>query len=241
MNTSLLRFLFAVIGISFAALSNAEPDVPDTMEQRLVACSQCHGENGVGLVDSPAMPRLAEKPAGYLYKQMQSIKAGEGQNRVMEYLMHQLSPEYMKQIALYYSEQEIPEHKHRIPDMTEAELKRGEELVKEGDESRGVPSCQSCHGASLTGVKPMIPGIINQPYDYMVEQLNLWRKNKRSVESTHCMRLVAMRMLDSDVEAVAAWLATQPVPDEHKPVELEELDDELPGWCKLGVDEVGLQ
>ena len=46
--------------------------VPDTMEQRLAACSQCHGEYGYGNTTDPNIPRLAEKPAGYLYKQLQT-------------------------------------------------------------------------------------------------------------------------------------------------------------------------
>lgn len=240
MNTHLHRFLFALSGILFVFTSYAEPVVPDTMEQRLAACSKCHGEFGFGLADKPSIPRLAEKPAGYLYKQMLSIKAGEGQSRIMEYVMRQLSPEYMKKIALYYAAQEVPNYQHKIPTMTDAKLKRGEQLVKQGDDARGVPACQQCHGSALTGVKPMIPGIINQPYDYMVSQLNLWRQNKRSVESTHCMWVVANRLMATDVQAVAAWLAIQPIPEQREPIELAELPTELPGWCELGLDEVGL-
>src|SRR5690554_7867476 len=60
--------------------------IPNTMEQRLAACSQCHGEYGYGNATDPNIPRLAEKPAGYLYKQLLSFKNGEGRNQAMEYV-----------------------------------------------------------------------------------------------------------------------------------------------------------
>lgn len=239
MKQAFLRFLLAspVLLLSFGLYA---AEIPNTMEQRLASCNKCHGNYGYGQEDNPNIPRLAEKPAGYLYKQMQSIKIGEGQSKVMEYVMRQLSSDYMKKIAHYYSEQQVPYHQHKIPEMSDAQLKRGEQLVKSGDDARGVPACQQCHGQALTGVKPMIPGIINQPYDYMVSQLNLWRNNKRSVESTHCMWVVANRLMPSDVQAVAAWLAIQPIPEQREPVNLMDLPNELPGWCELGEDGVAL-
>src|SRR5690554_1852016 len=36
--------------------------IPNTMEQRLAACSQCHGEYGYGNTTDPNIPRLAESP-----------------------------------------------------------------------------------------------------------------------------------------------------------------------------------
>ena len=212
---------------------------PDTLEQRLAACSTCHGERGVGNPDNPHIPRLAEKPAGYLYKQLQSFKAQQGQSPAMEYVVRQLSPSYMMKIAQYYSEQRVEYHEQQLPaSITKEVLARGKQLVEEGDEARGVPACKYCHGQALTGVKPMIPGILNQPFDYVSTQLNLWRTNSRSVESTHCMWVVAKRMMQKDVEAVSAYLAIQPLPADHSPIELSALPNDLPGWCVLEESEV---
>lgn len=222
------------------ALGQEEIQVPDTMEQRLAACVQCHGEYGYGNANDPNIPRLAEKPAGYLYKQLLSFKAGEGRNAAMEYVVRQLSPEYLKTIAEYYAAQRVPFHVHVIPELSDAVMQRGEDLVNEGDSARGVPACKHCHGPALTGVKPMIPGILNQPYDYVASQLRLWRSNKRSTESTQCMLVVANRMRKSDIAAVAAWLAIQPLPENREPINIESLPQELPGWCVLEEGEVNL-
>ncbi len=217
----------------FISLTGAV-SVPDTLEQRLAACSACHGERGMGDASRPEIPRLAGKPAGYLYKQMHSIKSQQGQNQAMEYVMRQLSPSYMHKIAQYYEQQVIPYQASKLPaDITPAMLVRGKELVEKGDEARGVPACMDCHGQALTGVKPMIPGLLNQPYAYLSTQLSLWRNNARSVESTHCMWVVAKRMKNSDVPAVSAYLASLPLPEQVQPIELSALPNQLPGWCVL--------
>lgn len=242
MRNTLARSLLASIALFFlTSVQAADPNTtPDTMEQRLAACTQCHGEYGYGNADNPNIPRLAEKPAGYLYKQLLSFKNGEGRNQAMEYVVRPLSPEYLKQIARYYAGQQVPFHQHAIPELADEVLQRGETLVNQGDPARGVPACKRCHGPALTGVKPMIPGILNQPYDYVASQLELWRNNKRSTESTQCMLVVANRMRSQDIEAVSAWLAIQPLPDKREPIQMTDLPAELPGWCVLEEGEVNL-
>ncbi|CBL45005.1 Cytochrome c, monohaem domain [gamma proteobacterium HdN1] len=231
-------FLFAVIGTQATAATSVK-SVPDTLEQRLAACAECHGESGRGIAEHPKVPRLAGKPAGYLYKQLQAFKNGQSPNSAMAYVVRQLSPEYMQTIARYYASQQVPYTEQKLPKITEQELARGEELAKHGDPEHGVPACQRCHGNALTGVTPMIPGIINQPYDYTHAQLDLWRSNTRSIQSTHCMWVVATRMKQSDVKAVSAWLASQKPPANPHPITVNELSEPLPEWCRLehsGVD-----
>lgn len=240
MTQKLFQYFLASCSLLLFMAAQAAPQVPDTMEQRLKACSQCHGDFGYGKLSSPEIPRLAEKPAGYLYKQMLLIQAGEGQNATMAYAMRHLNPAYMEKIANYYAKQRVPAQSHATPELSDAQMQRAEQLVNKGDPALGVPSCKQCHGQALTGVKPMIPGILNQPYDYAVAQLNLWRSNDRSVVNTHCMWVVANRLLKTDVETVAAWLALQELPDNREPVELDELPEALPGWCDVGQSKVSL-
>ena len=45
------------------------------MASRLEACSPCHGDKGQGTSDV-YFPRLAGKPAGYLYNQLLAFKNG---------------------------------------------------------------------------------------------------------------------------------------------------------------------
>jgi cytochrome c553 len=67
-----------------AAQAAGQP--PNTMEARLQACAACHGAKGEG-IDNPYFPRLAGKPAGYLYNQLVAFKNGQRHYPPMTYLL----------------------------------------------------------------------------------------------------------------------------------------------------------
>lgn len=219
--------------LPLGAQSATQTTTIDDHEQRFAACTQCHGEYGYGHIDYPQIPRIAEKPAGYLHKQLMLFKSGERKHPEMNFVVRHLSPNYLKEMAEYYAKQEVPAMVYEAPELTEAQKKRAIQLMDEGDSVRSVPSCKQCHGQELTGVKPMIPGVINQSYEYTLHQMNQWRENERPVSSTYCMWVVANRMDADDVEIVSAWLATQPLPENREPVSVEELPEPLPGWCAV--------
>ncbi|HEY4291753.1 c-type cytochrome [Luteibacter sp.] len=191
------------------------PAVPDTLVQRIAACTSCHGEHGEG-GDNGFNPRLAGKPAGYLHRQMQDFQHGLRHYEIMEYMVAPLTDAYMQEIAEYFAGQDVPYARHPVPTTTPAAMARGEQLVTHGDPARGVPACMACHGPNLTGVQPDIPGLVGLPYDYISAQLGAWRTNTRSTVEPDCMATVAARLSDADISAVSAWLAQRPVPaDAH--------------------------
>lgn len=225
----------AVLALVFGqAAFAAPPTVPDTMEQRLAACTSCHGPQGAGSPEDTTIPRLAGKPAGYLLQQLEYFRSGKRHHAPMEYVVRQLSPAYLRRIAIYFSRQDVPVHEHPVPTLPASVMERGRQLVRHGDPDRGVPSCQSCHGESLTGVQPMMPGLTGLTYDYIRTQLKLWRSNGRSDKGMFCMGVVANRMRKSDINAVSAWLASQTPPDDMRPLASRDEADPLPGWCVLG-------
>ncbi|HEX7340036.1 MAG TPA: c-type cytochrome, partial [Rhodanobacteraceae bacterium] len=182
----------------------------------------------------PGIPRLAGKPAAYLVQQLHYFQTGQRRHAPMEYVVRQLSPAYLEKIADYFAAQDVPVHDYPIPAVTAAQLRRGKELVEHGDKALGVPSCQSCHGTKLTGVKPMIPGIVGVSYAYLHTQLKLWREQKRAGGGTFCMGVVANRLRESDIQAVSAWLAEQKPPADMQPVAADAHAQPLPGWCVVG-------
>lgn len=241
--TFFLRWLPCAAGVLLAsgvihAASAVTQTAPDTMEQRLAACTSCHGAYGAGSPDDTRIPRLAGKPAGYLLQQLRHFRSGQRRHAPMEYVVRQLSPEYLRRIAAYYARQEVPIHEHPVPQVSADVLRRGKQLVFHGDPDRGVPSCMSCHGDRLTGVQPMMPGLVGLTYDYIGTQLELWRSHGRADEGMFCMGVVANRMRKSDITAVSAWLASQTPPDDMRPLSSRADAEPLPGWCVLGEHEV---
>jgi cytochrome c553 len=184
---------------------------PDTMAERVQACTPCHGVEGGGTND-PYFPRLAGKPAGYLYHQLVAFKNGRRRYPPMNYLLAFLPDAYLKQIAEYFAEQRPPLPPPAVPDVSDSVLKRGQELVTQGDMERGVPACVSCHGPSLTGMEPAIPGLLGLRASYVSAQLGGWRYGTRTAIAPDCMQLVAGHLTEDDVRAVAAWLSSRPAP-----------------------------
>ncbi|MEY2113909.1 c-type cytochrome [Rhodanobacter sp. FW106-PBR-R2A-1-13] len=238
-------FALFVLGMGSAAMAatppqaGAAPGVPDTMQQRVAACTSCHGVHGEGSADNVAIPRLAGKPAGYLVQQLEYFQTGQRRHAPMEYVVRQLSPAYLRDIAAYFAQQDVPYRRQPVPAVSAEILRRGEQLVLRGDSTRGVPSCVSCHGAKLTGVEPMMPGLMGLSYDYLNTQLVSWRTRQRAAEGPYCMGVVANRMRESDIAAVSAWLAGQEPPADLHPVPASAHTEPLPGWCVMGKSGAG--
>jgi cytochrome c553 len=91
-------------------------------------------------------------------------------------------------------------------------LQRGRQLALEGDAPRELPACAACHGRQLTGRLPATPGLLGLPRDYLMGQLGAWHTGQRRAMAPDCMAQVVQRLAPGDISAVAAWLASQPVP-----------------------------
>lgn len=209
--------VLAAMALAWLAPTQAQEAaaVPDTLQQRIAACTSCHGPHGEG-GENGFNPRLAGKPAGYLVRQMQDFQKGLRHYEIMEYMVSTLDEAYMHEIAGYFASQDVPYTTHPTPAMSPSAVARGEQLVTRGDAAKGVPACMACHGPSLTGVQPDIPGLVGLPYDYLSAQLGAWRTNTRNTTAPDCMATVVSRLTDADISAVSAWLAARPVPpDAH--------------------------
>ena len=212
-----VAILFAV-ALCFGSASRAadHPVIPDSLQQRIAACTTCHGVQGEGRAASGYFPRLAGKPAAYLARQLQDFQDGLRKYAPMEYTVRELEPTYMREIAEYFAAQRVPFERSPMPAVPSAVLQRGGQLLDEGDPSRRIPACASCHGRQLTGVEPSIPGLVGLPYDYISAQLGSWRTHTRATLAPDCMAEVASRLSESDISAVAAALASRQLPaDTH--------------------------
>lgn len=233
MNFRLLRALAAalVTALSCGAVALAAPEphtVPDTIAQRMQACTVCHGKEGVA-THQGYFPRIAGKPAGYLFNQMQNFRQGRRSNTTMSALLENMSDTYLMEIARHFAALDLPyPPPPRSGVLTQAQtqaqtqeetqvLLRGQVLVSQGDAARQLPACGQCHGREMTGVAPAIPGLLGLPKDYLLGQLGAWRVGQRRSTSPDCMREISHRLSPQDLSAVATYLSRQPVPAASKP------------------------
>lgn len=198
------------------AAAMAQGTLPDTIAQRAVACTSCHGKEGRAASDG-FYPRIAGKPAGYLYNQLVNFREGRRQYPLMIYLVDHLSDAYLQEMAEYFSGLHPPYPEPQRPNVTQAVLERGRTLVLSGDASRKVPACVACHGKALTGVAPSVPGLIGLPRDYLNAQFGAWKNGSRRAATPDCMAQIASRLTVEDISAASAWLAAQPAPAQTSP------------------------
>lgn len=177
----------------------------------------CHGEQGRGIANV-YFPRLAGKPAGYLYNQLVAFRDGRRRYAPMNYLLAYLPDAYLHDMAQYYASLEVPFDNPAPPPVSQNILQRGRELVTQGNPSRDIPACIACHGPNLSGREPGIPGLLGLRADYISAQLGGWRYGTRTAIAPDCMQLVASRLTEADVAAVSAWLASQPISASVRPL-----------------------
>ncbi len=200
-----------------AVQAASTPKFEDTIGQRMLACASCHGNRGRAGPDG-YYPRLAGKPAGYLYNQLLNFRDGRRHYNLMTGLVDPLSDGYLMEIAQYFSKLDLP---YPPPQPTVAPrllLDRGRVLATQGDASHKIPACTECHGKALTGVIPNIPGLLGLPRDYLNAQLGGWQTKQRRAHAPDCMAQIAARLTNQDVASLAHWLASQPLPVNTKPV-----------------------
>jgi cytochrome c553 len=201
------------------ALAESAPvsvPVPDTIAQRVQACTFCHGKEGRATGEG-YFPRIAGKPAGYLYHQLLNFREGRRHNRTMGYLIANMSDAYLMEIATYFSELDLPYAPVATNTGTPAEIERGRLLVTEGDASQKIPACVQCHGQAMTGVAPFVPGLLGLPKPYLVAQFGAWRTSQRQAKAPDCMNQISRQLSHEDLNAVASYLSQRPLPADPHP------------------------
>ena len=214
--TSRLLTAGAMLFTSTFALAAPTPVLRDDIATRALACAACHGKEGRASNDG-FFPRIAGKPAGYLYQQLLNFRDGRRRYPAMNYLVAHLSDAYLREMADYFAALHPPYPATREPDASPAELEAGRKLVLHGDQPRAIPACVACHGARLTGVQPAIPGLLGLPRDYLSAQFGAWKAGARRAAAPDCMRHTSEQLTPQDIRAVSAWLASQPVPADMAP------------------------
>lgn len=203
------------MGLSIFSTAGAAP-FENTIAQRAMACTACHGPQGRAAPDG-YYPRLAGKPAGYLYNQLVNFRDDRRHYGLMTQLLTPLTDAYLMEIAQYFSQLEVP---YPAPAPTAASpglLQQGRQLVMQGDSLRNIPACVQCHGQAMTGVVPNIPGLLGLPRDYLNAQLGAWKAGQRRAHTPDCMKDVVAKLSLEDINAVGSWLAAQPLPANTRP------------------------
>ena len=221
--------LLSLLVLSAIPARAQAPTRSDDIAKRVAPCMTCHGKEGRATNDG-YYPRIAGKPAGYLYNQLINFRDGRRQQYpLMVYMVQNLSDDYLKEMAGFFADQHLPYPPPPAVAVTPAILERGRQLVLNGDPSRKIPACVACHGEALTGVAPAIPGLLGLPRDYINSQFGAWREGTRRAHAPDCMAEISRQLRPDEISAASAWLSTREVPADAAPA--RSLPAKLPVAC----------
>jgi cytochrome c553 len=196
----------ACISAFAAGEANVKPDLAKAKTTAQTVCVACHNADGNSTI--AANPILAGQGSEYLYKQLVEFKSVDGKpavrnNLIMGGMTAALSPEDMKGLALYFSQQ-----KQKPAVSTDAKLvAAGQKLWRKGDFERGIPACAGCHGPTGAGLPAQYPRLAGQHAEYTETQLKNFRSEERSNDPEKVMRTIADKLSDKQIKALADFIA----------------------------------
>ena len=208
-------FKQALIAVSFLVAAQGAVAAGDAQagKDKVVVCAACHGADGNSL--APNFPKLANLGEKYIYKQLKDIKAGDRKVVEMTGLLASSSDQDLQDMAAYFSSQtmQLSGSKELIVQVGSGikvdGLKLGEKVYRAGSAEVGAPSCMGCHSPRGQGNAPAgYPRLSGQHADYIEKQLRDFRAGNRTNDGdSQIMRQVAARLTDSEIKAVANYIA----------------------------------
>ena len=193
----------AALILAFSGLVSVNANAADIEagKAKSAVCAACHGADGNST--NAAWPSLAGQHASYTYKQLNDFKAGRRNNASMTGMVALLNDDDMKNLAAFYESQQ-PKAVAFDGEMIE----KGESIYRGGITETHVAACMGCHAPSGTGNGPAgWPSLKGQHPEYVVTQLQNFKQGLRANDTGKMMRNIVVRMSDSEMEAVAAYIA----------------------------------
>jgi cytochrome c553 len=181
---------------------------------KAAACAACHGADGNSL--APTFPKLAGQGERYLFKQLKEINRPDKSGKIIRPVpamtgqTENMSDQDLADIAAYFASQT------GSTGQAKADLvARGEEIYRAGIRAKGVPACAGCHGPDGAGMAAAgYPRLAGQHADYLVTTLKAYRaaedgdaSGRANDGDTRPMRMIAYRLSDSEMAAVASFIS----------------------------------
>ena len=194
--------MMATSAVWAAEPSAQAPDLANGQKIATQTCAACHGVDGHSV--APANPHLAGQHADYLAKQLRDFKANkERKNAVMFGMASPLTAADMRDVSAHYAAQKPKPGAAQNKEL----VALGQKLYRGGNAATGVPACSSCHGPNGSGIPSQYPRLAGQYADYTAAQIKAFRSAERANDGNQIMRMIASRMTDQEVAAVAQYAA----------------------------------
>ena len=206
----MMRFISLLLSLAIAGSAyGAEAGHPksqfgDSKAGQQIAnqvCAVCHGMDGNSPI--PANANLAGQHPEYLYKQLTEFKSGARANAIMAGMVANLSDQDMRNLASYYAGQAGKEASAKNMELAAI----GQKIYRGGVPDKGIAACSACHSPDGSGIPPVYPHVSGQHSEYTTAQLRAFRSGARNNDVNGMMRMVASRLSDDEIKALAEYIA----------------------------------
>lgn len=171
----------------------------------VASCTRCHGADGAGS-GTGAFPNLALLSKTYIRDALINFRSGKRHSGYMQPIAVQLSNERIDAVAAYYAAQQKRGAVRRVAPADLLAL--GQRIAAQGDASRGVGACATCHGAE--GASPKGFSALDGQYAaYLADQLKLFRAGHRGNAAGDPMVGAAKRLSDREIDGVSLYYASR--------------------------------
>jgi cytochrome c553 len=188
--------------VALAVIASALPSSAADVEagRRLAeACQACHGSNGVSQIEGT--PSLAGQPDQFVQWQLVFFRSGRRKSEVMQPLAEALSDADVRNLGAYFT---------RLPPPPRAPgADKQPDLSRTGRTVAQRNRCVSCHTDSFAGTQATAR-LAHQREEYLVKALHDYRTAARPSTGIAAMNEVAAALDDSQIVAVAHYLALLP-------------------------------
>ena len=192
---------FLLLGMP--TISDAKDGDPVSGKEKSQVCQGCHGVDGNSY--GPEWPNLASQHSSYLTKQIRNFKDGVRKNETMNSMAAGLNEQDIKDIAAYFTTQIVAQQE---VEANSELIKTGRKIYKGGNRYSGVPACAGCHGPNAVGNGPAaFPYLAGQKPTYLIKTLKDFRSGARANDPNEIMRNIAAKLTDSEIKAVATYVA----------------------------------
>jgi len=201
-------FLFSISPIVFSAVSESKIGKKIAMQGNsngATACISCHGLKGEGMAPA-GFPRLSNLDQRYLSKQLQDFRNGTRKDPIMEPIAKALTKKESAAVSNYFVTLKTSSSNSSKADS--ALLAQGKKIATIGNWANTIPACFACHGPGGTGVGEHFPALAGQHASYITKQIQAWKSGTRKNDANDLMKVIAVRMSDSEIMAVSAYLAS---------------------------------
>jgi len=194
------QFLITVAMLAIAGNVVAGGD-PVAGKKKAALCIGCHGVDGNSA--NPDWPSLAGQGEAYLAKQITDFKTGARKDGTMNAMVGSLNATDIANVSAFFAS-----NKANVGTASKESLELGQDIYRAGIASRGIAACASCHGPSGAGnPAAKFPALSGQHAKYTMKALKDFSLGTRTNDPASMMRVVAGKMKDSEMKAVAEYIS----------------------------------